>query len=385
MTKQPSKQGVKKKTFNLKSFKEDNNLDHNVKDKPLEFIPWSDAFYEATGIPGMAIGYLTLLRGYSNTGKSTGVYETISSALKMRDEDGNPMYLPVLFDTENSWNWEHAKSIGVPVTEVVNEETGEVSYDTDMLYYDNEILLNLHGCYKYDESKMGKNRRDVAVLEDVAREINILLEKQKSGELPVNLIFIWDSIGTLDCYKSVISGGSNNMWNAGALEQAFKQIINFKIPSSKKETSEYTNSFLCVQKIWFDSQSGGQGTVKHKGGEAFYYAARLIVHYGGIKAHGTSNISVVYQGNSTVIGMQTKISIVKNHINGIQYEGKKIAATPHGYINPDKLDKYKKEHISYLSDKITNMMGHAVNVDVQQFDFTITENIETNENIYSEE
>ena len=50
-------------------------------------------------------------------------------------------------------------------------------------------------------------------------------------------------------------------------------------------------------------------------------------------------------------GIETKINVAKNHIDGplggISMGGK-IVSTPHGFIYPDKVENYKKEHVLYF-------------------------------------
>ena len=69
-TKTPPKKttSIKKQEFDLSSFKTSTGLQNNVKDKELEWIPLGEAFSDITKC-GIAKGYVTLLRGYSNTGK----------------------------------------------------------------------------------------------------------------------------------------------------------------------------------------------------------------------------------------------------------------------------------------------------------------------------
>lgn len=335
---------INKQSFDLNKFKDKNNLNTIVKDKPLEFIPLSDAIQESIGIPGIPKGYFSLFRGYSNTGKSTVMHEGIASCQKMG-------ILPIIIDTENSFNWEHAKNIGVEFNELVDGDGVINNYDGDFLYFNTTSLKQMYSNYNYQDGKETKELRDKAVLEDVAHLINDLLLQQKNGELPIELCFFWDSIGSLNCFKSVKSNAANNMWNAGALSTAFNDIVNDSIPSSKKEGEVYTNTFVGIQKIWLDSQSGGAGVVKHKGGEALFYAARLVVHLGGVLSHGTSRLQATADGNKYYYGTKTKIKIVKNHINGIEYDGE-VASTPHGFINPDKKNDYTKDKRDWILEKL---------------------------------
>lgn len=336
---------INKKTIDiskLKSFKTANGLNEDVKDKELTWIPISKAFTEATGLPGIPKGYITLSRGFSNTGKSTSLMEAIVSAQKMG-------ILPVIIDTENNFNWEHAKDMGLQFDEVVDETTGEVvNYDGFFIFINNEYLIENFG-------KKRDKKRQEAVIEDVAEFCHDLCDKQAEGDLPYELLFAWDSIGTLDAEISVTSKNRNNMWNAGALETAFKSLINHRLPASRKEGKPYTNTMIAVQKVWLDSMQG-RGNIRHKGGEAFYYGARLILHFGGILSHGTEKLKATSGGKEYSFAISTKIEVVKNQINGIQLLGK-IISTPHGFISPDNLDVYRKENKDYLLSKLGATSG----------------------------
>ena len=343
--KAPKKESIKKKEFSVTDMRNNLGLDKlSVKDKPLSYIPFAESYREAVGLPGIARGYVTLFRGFSDTGKSTSVYEAVVGCQKIGD-------LAVIIDTENSWSWDHAKEIGVKFEEVVDKATGEiVDYVGDFLYINNDALLLMYGYFDYGDAKVTKTLRGEAVNEDVARFVNELLDSQMNGELPRPLCIMWDSIGSIDCFKSWKSKSRNNMWNAGSLESSFKSIINHRIPASRKEGKEFTNTFLGVQKIWIDSMQGA-GVIKHKGGEAFYYGARQIVHMGGIQSHGTSSLLATSAGNNYAFGTKAKIKIVKNQIGGVTWEGQ-IASTPHGFINPDKKNDYVAEHREYLLSKL---------------------------------
>ena len=345
MAKTPEKKktSLKVDEFDLDKYFNDEGFTTSVKDKDLEWIPLSEAFHEALGIPGIPKGYITLLRGYTNTGKSTGAYECMAACQKVN-------ILPILIDTENSFSWEHAKNLGINFEEVKDENGNIVNYKGFFRYINNDSLLKKYGKYDYDESKEKKECRTEACVEDIASFIDDLLTSQANGKLPFELCFIWDSIGSVDCFKSIKSKSKNNMWNAGDLESSFKSIINHKIPSSKKEDKEYTNTFLGVQKIWLDSMQGS-GTIKHKGGEAFFYAARLIVHFGGTVSHGTQSLTAVNGGSTYSFGIKTKVKCIKNQVNGIELEGK-IASTPTGFMNPDKQTQYLKEHREFLLSKL---------------------------------
>jgi hypothetical protein len=44
------------------------------------WIPFKKAFHTVTGLPGVPRGYTSQFRGFSDVGKSTGIYETLAGA-----------------------------------------------------------------------------------------------------------------------------------------------------------------------------------------------------------------------------------------------------------------------------------------------------------------
>ena len=345
------KKTIDKGSFNLTDFKKKNGMDTTVKMKELTWIPLSDSFFEALKIPGLPRGYFTSFRGYSNTGKSTAIYEAVAGAQKIGD-------LPIIIDTETNWDWEHAKNIGVKFEEVVDEETGEIiDYVGDFLFFQSDDLVERYASLDYSNGKMGtKPLRDEPVIEDVARLMTDLLDAQQDGQLPRNLCFLWDSVGSINGFKSATSKSSNNQWNAGSMEAAFKSLVNHRIPASRREGKKYTNTFAVVQKIWLDNENK---VIKHKGGEAFFYSPRIIIHYGGILSHSTVKLKATAGGETYQFGIETKVRCEKNQVNGVEEHGV-LASTPHGYWNPDKIEQYKKEHKDYILSKLNTPLSEFV-------------------------
>ena len=183
-----------KANFDLGKFKSKKGLDKNIKFKDQEWIPLSPAFGEVTSVPGIPMGHIVLLRGHSDTGKTTAMIEAAVSAQ-------NNGILPVFIITEMKWNWEHAIQMGLDIKVDRNPETNEVvGYEGDFLYIDRETINSI---------------------EDVAGFILDLLDEQKKGNLPFDLLFLWDSIGSVPCEMSLKSNKNNNEWNAGAMSTQF--------------------------------------------------------------------------------------------------------------------------------------------------------------------
>ena len=129
--------------FDLSSFKEKKGLKQNVKFKEQTWIPLSQAFQDVTSIPGIPMGHIVLLRGHSDTGKTTALLETAVSAQKRG-------VLPVFIITEMKWNWEHAKQMGLQVEEVVDKDTGEITnYEGEFIYADRETIHTIEDVAKF--------------------------------------------------------------------------------------------------------------------------------------------------------------------------------------------------------------------------------------------
>ena len=108
-----AKQAVQS-SFSLGKFKEKKGLSTaSVKFKEQGWIPLSKAFQDITSVPGIPTGHITLLRGHSDTGKTTALIEAAVNAQKLN-------ILPVFIITEMKWSWEHAREMGLEFTEVVN-------------------------------------------------------------------------------------------------------------------------------------------------------------------------------------------------------------------------------------------------------------------------
>jgi hypothetical protein len=347
MSKKPEKKPIEQKPFSNSEFKKSMGLGvQNVKDKEKTWIPFNKGFYDAIGVPGVPRGYVSQFRGFSDVGKSTGIYETIAGAQKLGD-------FIVIYDSEKSFDWDHAKKIGFQFTEVADEDGVVINYEgEDFIYLDGLDLLKMYECYDYKESKMKTTPlRFIPVVEDVARHMNFVLDAQARGELRRNITFVWDSIGSIGCFQGAMSSTNNNQWTAGALKRDFESILNYRIPASRREVSEFINTFVTVQKIWLRPNAVGQPTIMHNGGEGFKYGVRMLFHLGGKMGSSSKKLDAVSNGQSFNYGVKVEIECVKNHVNGIEKKGA-IASTSHGFWNPDELNDYKKQYKDYINAQL---------------------------------
>jgi len=244
--------------------------------------------------------------------------------------------LPVFIITEMKWNWQHAIDMGFEVNEVVDKETGEiVDYDGFFIYVD---------------------RQNINSIEDVATFIGDLLDDQKAGDLPYDLMFFWDSVGSVPCELSITSNKNNNEWNAGAMSTQFGNNVNQRITLSRKESYPYTNTLVAINKVWTMKAESpmGQPKLQNKGGMAMWYDSTFVITFGNITNAGTSKVKAIKEGKQVEFAKRVNIQIDKNHINGVTTRGKLIM-TPHGFIKDSDSDlkNYKKE----FSNQWAEIMG----------------------------
>ena len=309
------------KSFDLDSFKKSKYLSESSKFKKQRWIPFSPAVSDALSIQGIPMGQVTIARGGSDTGKTTLMIEAAVSAQQME-------VLPVFIITEMKWDFAHAKKMGLEVEAIADEVTGEtMDYKGFFLYVD---------------------RSSLNTIEDVSAFIADILDEQKKGKLPYDLLFLWDSVGSIPCEMSVKQGNNNPMWNAGAMATQFGNFINQQFPLSRKEKYPYTNTFFVINKTGVQPALTpmSQPRMTNKGGNAMYWDAAIVITFGNVTNSGTSKINVQHKGKKVEFAKRTKIAIDKIHADCGIATASTVIVTPHGFIpdTPEAVKEYKKTY-----------------------------------------
>lgn len=366
------------KAFNIADFKKNLKLPTTA-DKPMEWFIMPKGFSDALSLPGIPKGYFTGCCGWNSTGKSTLKNCLIAAAQRQG-------VLPVLFETESNFDFQYAINCGMEATPImgVDEETGEekvIDYDGNFILFNNEAICEYCGDMDYSTMTKKQTKRKVAVVEDIAYIINDLLDKQESGQLPVELLFIWDSVGSVGSWRSYSSKAGNNMFDANSISVAFNTIVNTRIPSSRSQNYPYTNSFFIVNKIWDSSMATmGKPSVKLKGGVSFEYALRLLIFCGKIVTSGVKKLQATLKGEKYAFGTEAPISIKKNHLPtpyNVTYEGN-IICTSHGIIAESELDAYKKKVLPDILAQLKtgDTSGKLKNATIDDIEFSEEETFE---------
>lgn len=305
---------LKKKDFDITTISQENSS--STEYKLQEYLDCGEVFAEVTGLPGPAIGHLNMFIGHSDSGKTAAMIKAMINSQKRGR-------LPVIIITEEKWSFEHAKLMGFQ-------------------------------CEEHDKGKWKGAfifRDDFEYVEKITDFINLILDKQAKEEIPYGLDFFWDSVGSVPC-KLTYDGKGGKMHTAGVLADKIGMGLNRRITSTRKADKPYTNSMTILVQPWvFTDQSSpmSKPRLQGKGGNTIYLNSTLVFQFGNIQNSGTSSVSATKQGRKIKFATRTKISVKKNHINGLGYEDGYIIITPHDFISndTDAIKDYKEKYSDY--------------------------------------
>jgi hypothetical protein len=298
--------------------------------KPDRFFDLGDAFLDACGIPGPAMGHLNMFLGHTDTGKTGALIKTAIDAQKKN-------ILPVFLITEQKWTFFHAMLMGLLCEQKIDEKTGENVWD-------GFFLFNNHFDY----------------IEQITDYIEDLLNAQDKGEIDYDLCFLWDSVGSIPC-KMTYEGRGGKMHNAAVLSDKIGMGLNQRITGSRRSDKKHTNTMVICNQPWVELPDNpmGQPRIKAKGGEAIWLNSTLVFLFGNQKNAGITKISIQKDGRKVKIATRTKISVMKNHVNGLGYEDGKILVTAHDFMRAKNeaeekksIEEYKKIAGDYISEKL---------------------------------
>ncbi len=310
-----------KSKFNLDSFKDKKGLNSNVKFKEQQWIKFTPAVQKALSLQGIPTGQVNVVRGFSDSGKTTLLIEIAIEAQKMG-------ILPVIIITEMKNSMEHWKNMGFELTETKDPENNDnVSYGGQFIYVD---------------------RSSINCIEDISEFILDILNEQKKGNLPYDLLFLWDSVGSLPCKMSVDQNKNNPMWNAGAMAVQFGNFVNQRFPMSRKAEYPYTNTLFVINKTGVQPALTpmSQPKMTNKNGDTMYWDAALVITFGNVTNSGTSKLKAIKNGKSVDWAKRTKIAVDKYHLKEGWTTKSTVIMTPNGFIEdtPAAVEKYKKQY-----------------------------------------
>lgn len=296
---------LKKKFPSLDKYKA--KIKHKVTDyKKQEWIDMSPAFKEVTKLPGIPTGHVVMNFGKSDVGKTTMLVEAGAHAQKQG-------ILPILIITENKFSWERAEVMGLKEDE----------------------------CIVYN---------GVETIEEGCDYVVRHLKDQESGELPNDIIFLWDSIGgtpsEAEFDANETGKGRAMMETAKVLRAKITRYIGPKINATRKAEFPYTSTMLIVNHAYTAPPQfpATVGSIQPYGGDGIYLASTLVFRMGGIMSR-SSKVTATHKGEKVSFAIKSALVVEKNHITNVAARGN-ILCTDHGFILDTKetIDAYKKDY-----------------------------------------
>jgi len=298
---------IKRKFPNIDKYKA--KVEKKVEYKPQEWIDMSHAFKEVTRLPGIPVGHISMVYGKSDTGKTTMLVEAGAYAQRQG-------ILPVCIITENKFSWDRAKTMGL---------------DPDACIVHNGI----------------------ETIEEGMLIVRNTLREQASGELPYDVVFLWDSIGgTASNAENEANeeedgaGGRAMMETAKILRAKVARFLGPKINATRKAEYPYNATWFIVNHAYSAPPKPPSriGTIEPYGGDGIWLPATLVFRMGGVMGR-SSKVSAEKNKVTVAFALKTALVLEKNHITDVSAKGR-IICTDHGFILDDKssIDEYKKKY-----------------------------------------
>jgi RecA/RadA recombinase len=266
------------KKFDLKKYKD------SIKqaDTPLKkdkYVILNDALQSVIGLPGIPLGHTTQVFGPSDSGKTSLAFHTAAKAL----EQG---VLPIWIVTETKVSWDRAKLMGMDKDECI------IDY--------------------------------VEYIEDIFKRIDRYLADQASGDLPVDILIIVDSIGNTVSVDSVTHNKDGTSEMSGAMMKAAKvirermRVISHKINNTRKISSPHYAGLMFINHSYTKPPMfpGAPSTVVPYGGDGVWYSSSLV-----LKTTKGKKIEATVNKQKVKFGLQTKITVDKNHLSEVSNSG----------------------------------------------------------------
>lgn len=272
--------------------------------KPDKYVILDECLQEVIGIPGIPLGHITQVYGKSDTGKTSLLFHIAAQAQKQG-------ILPVFIMTEGKVDWTRAEKMGVDVGQcILNEEC--------------------------------------QTLEDVFGAIDRIVSDVGMGELPMDTVILWDSIGSLPSKDEVIVNKDGttdrkpSMMKAAKVIREHMRVLSKKINNTRNVAFPKGVGLVALNQAYTKPPEGayGHSSLVPYGGDAVWYAASSVWQMKKVK-----RISAEKNGLSFDFALISKISVQKNHITDLMMEGDFIITADMFMPNePSAIKKYRETH-----------------------------------------
>ena len=292
------------KKFDLEEYKKS----IKVADTPLKkdkFVVLEECIQEVIGMPGVPLGHITQAYGKSDTGKTSFAFET---AAKCQKQD----IMPVIIVTEGKVDWDRAAQMG------------------------------------FDKNAPSIVEENLEYLEDVFGFIDRILADVEMGKLPLDTQIIWDSVGNtlskdeVTVNKDGTTTRESTMMKAAKVITEAMRILSHKVNNTRKISYPRSVGVLIINQAYTKPPAfkGGKPSIVPYGGDSIWFRSSLVLKFSKI-----GKLLATKDGNKFGFGIETKITVDKNHITPITNSGDFII-TADAIIPNHKgaIDDYKASH-----------------------------------------
>lgn len=290
--------------FNLEEYSNNETEKEDIVYRPDFDITLQKEVADSIGQPGIRMGSVTAMYGLSNSGKTTIL-------LHMAAEAQRQGVLPILIITENKMDWSRAEMLGLDISK-------------------SKCII----------------REDFKFLEDVYNYISIKIEDVKTGRLPRNVLFLWDSVASTPSIETMEIGKDGSIKKKygpqknAAVIGYYNPIIMKRITSTRQEDSKFTAGLVMLTQAYVKPAefSGGIATIVPNGGEKIWFPLSLC-----LEIKEGQQLGATVNGRYITFGTICKIKVAKNHLSEISTSGEFVITADRLLANdPKVIEDYKK-------------------------------------------
>ncbi len=207
--------------------------------------------------------------------------------------------------------------------------------------------VDLEKCIKYEDANF---------LEEAFAQIDKTVSDVSMGELPMDTLILWDSVGSLPSKDEVKTNEDGTTEKKASMMRAAKairenmRVIQRKINVTRNISYPKSVGLMIINQAYTQppTMPGGMPSLVPYGGDAIWYSASAVW-----RMKGGKRLSAEKKGMSFDFGLTSKISVMKNHITDLMLEGE-FVITSDAFIPNEKgaIKKYKDEHRENWGDSI---------------------------------
>ena len=268
------------KKFDLEEFKATLKIP-KLEEKKDKYVVLNEELQACIGLPGFPMGDITEIYGDSDTGKSSLIFH---AAVQCQQQG----ILPVLIIKEKKHRQARVELMG---------------FDTK------NAIVNT----------------SCTSLEDMFEFADKIIASVNKGKLPFDVMIFIDSLGNANCRaarsdeKDGTSAPKNVHQQNAKVMSEWMMLLSDKIGETRYETHPHYIGLVMTNHVYDKSVQIGPKTVsvqQPRGGKKRKYVASLELATKKVK-----NLSAKFSNIEKTFGMVSKISVTKNHINGVQQAG----------------------------------------------------------------